>query len=185
MQKLSITLLFLMSLSATCQTLQTYPLNTEKSVINWKGSYSFSFSEHTGTVQFMEGHLITEDDHITGGSFVVDMTSISNEDYLLDRGAVGHLKDSDFFDVEKFPKAMLKFDKVTYYEEGNHHKVEAHLTIKGISQPIWFYPTVDVQNKKLIAKIKIDRTRWGITYNNKLKNDAISDAVEFEAILFF
>lgn len=185
MQKLCITLMLVTCLSATCQIQENHALNIDKSIMKWKGTYTFIFSEHHGTVQFLEGNLITIDGHITGGSFVVDMTSISNEDYLLQRGPVKHLKDPDFFDVDKHPRAQLHISKVTYYEEGNQHKVEADLIIKGISQPISFYPTVDEENKQLVAKFKIDRTRWGITYNNRLKNEAISDAIEFEAILNF
>lgn len=31
---------------------ETYALNTSQSVINWKGTYAFQFSEHNGTVDF-------------------------------------------------------------------------------------------------------------------------------------
>jgi polyisoprenoid-binding protein YceI len=179
MKKLLITLIILTGLTATSQNQETHQLNTEQSVINWQGSYSFSFSEHTGTVHFKEGELITLGGNITGGSFVIDMTTISNEAYLRQEGAVKHLRGDDFFDVEKFPDAKLVLTSVEYFTNENTHRIFAYLTIKGITKNIRFYATADGDAKTLEAKFKIDRTRWGITYNHKLKDEAISDAMEF------
>ena len=92
----------------------TYELDTNKSVINWTGSYSFSFNDRTGTVHFTSGKLYTVSDQITGGDFTIDMTSIDNEDHRQGRGPVNHLKDSDFFDVSIHTKASLKMTSVTY-----------------------------------------------------------------------
>lgn len=185
MKKLGLLLFIVSSLSATSQIKETYPLNTSQSVLNWRGTYAFLFSEHSGTVQFKEGFLTTTDTHITGGSFVIDMNSITNEDYRNNVGPVEHLKNGDFFDVQQYPEARLVINKVTYFQEENRHKMEADLTIKGITNLIEFWSTVDAEKKRMSTKFKIDRTRWGITYNNKLKNHAISEAIEFEAILDF
>lgn len=186
MQKL-ICILFLASsiFTATAQLQKTYPLNTEKSVLHWKGTYSFLFSEHSGVVSFKEGQLQTESTHIVGGSFTIDMTSITNEDYKLNQGPVKHLKDKDFFDVPNFSEAKLVITKVSYFAEENQHKMEANLTIKNKTLPVEFWATVDPIKKVLNTRFKIDRRRWGITHNKKLKNHAISDAIEFEAELFF
>ena len=35
----------------------------------------------------------------------------------------------------------------------------------------------------MTTKFKIDRTLWGINYNSKLKDQAISDAIGFEVKL--
>lgn len=185
MQKLICSLIIMTSLTITGQVEQTYQLNTEKSVLNWKGTYAFLFSEHSGTVSFKEGQLHAENGNLMGGSFTIDMNSITNEDYKLNQGPVEHLKDTDFFDVPNYSEAKLVITKVTYFAEENQHKIEGLLTIKGIAQPIEFWATVDAANKVMITRFKIDRKRWGITYNNKLKNHAISDAIEFEAELFF
>lgn len=186
MQNRICTLLIIMtSLTMSGQMQQTYSLNIEKSVLNWKGTYAFLFSEHKGIVSFKEGQLHSENGNIMGGSFVIDMNSITNEDYELNQGPVKHLKDTDFFDVPNFSEAKLVITKVTYFAEQNQHKMEANLTIKNKTQPIEFWATVDAEQKVLNTRFKIDRRRWGITYNNKLKNHAIADAIEFEAELFF
>lgn len=185
MKTASSVLFLLMSVSAMCQTQKNYTLDVEQSVLNWRGTYAFQFSEHSGTVHFKKGILTTTDGHISSGSFIIDMNSITNEDYRNNVGPVKHLKDSDFFNVPEYPEAALTITKVTFFEENNQHKMDANLTIKGITKPIEFWSTVDATQKRLSTKFKIDRRRWGITYNNKLKNHAISDAVEFEAILNF
>jgi len=185
MKKLLFTCIMLTGLLVSSQNQETHQLNTEQSVINWKGSYSFFFSEHNGTVHFKEGELIAKDGNITGGSFVIDMASISNEDYLKQQGAVKHLRSDDFFDVEKFPEARLVFTSVEYFTNENTHRIFADLTIKGITKNIRFYATADGDAKTFETKFKIDRTLWGITYNNKLKNEGISEAIEFNVNLQF
>lgn len=185
MKKLSCFLVLLMSLSAISQTQKSYSLDVDQSIINWKGTYAFQFSEHSGTVNFKKGNLLTIDNNISGGTFVIDMNSISNEDYMNKVGPVEHLKNDDFFDVPKYPEALLTIKKVTYFEADNQHKMEANLTIKGITKSIEFWASVDGNTQTMSTRFKIDRQQWGITYNNKLKNHAISDAIEFEVFLDF
>ena len=186
MQKLILTLIILSStLLAAQQQDTTYILDTENSVINWTGIYAFQFSEHSGTVQFKEGQLYTTGSTITGGEFIIDMTTIDNEDNKSGKGPVGHLKNEDFFDVAKYPEAHLKIRTIEYFENTNTHEVFADFTIKGITKSQKFYATADGTTNTLTTQFKIDRTRWGITYNNKMKDHAISDAVGFDVRLVF
>ena len=187
MKKLLFTFIILTTNLVTSQHLnqETFQLNIEKSVINWKGTYAFQFSEHQGTVNFSHGILEAFNGKIVGGYFEIDMTSILYEDGRSDTGPVEHLMNSDFFYVKKFPKAQLKVNTVTYFEQDNLHKMEGDLTIKGISHPIEFWATANAEDRSLKTRFKIDRRDWGITYNHKLKNNAISNAIEFEVELLF
>ena len=82
-------------------------------------------------------------------------------------------------DDKKHPDAKLKITKVEY-ESATSARVFADLTIKGITEDIEFQANMDPKNKfDVTARFKIDRTRWGITFNY-LKDGAISDAMEFE-----
>jgi len=166
---------------------KTYELDVVKSNIAWKGSYLFQFSEHNGFVNFKKGQLYTKEGKIVGGSFIVDMTSISNKEYKEnpDNGPVGHLKNADFFDVTVYPEASLELTKVTYFKNNNEHRFEGSLTIKGISNPIMIRAFADATFKTIKTKFKIDRKDWGITYNSKYKDSAISDAMEFDVFLQF
>lgn len=195
MQKSIITLSIVLSFSLLSQaqdttkneTQESYVLDTFQSVINWKGSYLFKFAEHTGTVDFKKGTLFTQDGVITGGLFLIDMTSITNEEHRLDsnRGPIEHLKNSDFFDVTIYPEASLKLTKVTYHSSTNEHRFEGDLIIKGVSNPIIIKAMVNDKARTVKTKFKINRRDWGINYTNKFKDDAISDAMEFDVILQF
>jgi len=187
MKNVNFLIILLISLASYAQSQKEYVLNAKKSSINWTGSYLFQFSEHTGTVNFKKGTLITKNGNVTGGSFIIDMTSISNEAYEKnnDYGPVGHLKNSDFFDVEKYPEASLTLTKVTYYSDINEHRFEGDLTIKGISKSIMIKAMVDDQTKTVKTKFKIDRKDWGINYQSNYKDSAISDAIEFDVTLYF
>lgn len=185
MKKIVLTLMIFTCTVVNAQMTTTYELDTSQSVIHWKGSYSFSFSEHKGTVNLSSGKLYAVNDQITGGSFTIDMTTIDNEDYQNGYGPVEHLKDKDFFDVPNFPAAILTVTSVDYITEENRHLFIANISIKGITQSQKFYAIADANSKTLTSKFKIDRTRWGITYNHKLKDKAISDAIEFDVHLVF
>lgn len=163
----------------------THVLDHQKSVLHWKGSYTFNISEHNGVVYFKRGELATNGDQVTGGSFVIDMLSIDNVPNSNHEGPIKHLKDPDFFDVYKFPEAKLIITSIEYFSNTNTHEIYADLTIKGITQNIKFYADIDGIKNTMKAHFKIDRTRWGITYNNKAKDKAISDAIEFKAELYF
>jgi len=167
-------------------TNQTHSLDITKSSIHWKGYYLFKMAQHEGTVSFEEGSLFTVNGDIKGGSFIIDMTSITNPDYEdSGNGPVEHLKDPDFFHVKKFPKAMLEITAVEYYKDSNDHRFYANLTIKGITKPVEFIAKVDSTQKTMHTQFKIDRTRWGITYNHDVKDSAISDGIEFDVFLQF
>lgn len=167
------------------QSQKTYVLDTDESVINWIGNYVFNFGEHRGTVKFREGTLNTANGDIVGGSFEIDMTSISNPEYLEGIGPVKHLRDTDFFHVSKFPTSTLEITRIEYFESENIHRFYANLTIKGITKPVKFMATANPNDKTVEARFKIDRTRWGINYNNKLKDDAIAEGIGFEVYLKF
>ena len=164
-------------------------INLEKSVVKWKGSMHFSFGNHFGTVDFKEGSLEFENNEIIGGNFVVDMTTIVNTDGDYSEDLVNHLKNEDFFDVEKFQESKLEFVNFEKVDD-NRLKIDANLTIKNVTKPVTLY-NVDFYPKQqmLSTRFKIDRTEFGITYSSKgvakVKDYAISDAVELEVEVHF
>lgn len=159
-------------------------INTSKSEIKWSCDYSFYFSGHYGIVKFKEGYFIKTDETITGGNFVIDLHTIMAQDMEAEgnEGLTDHLKDEDFFDVKKYPTATLVITS-TRYHDATHFQAEANMTIKGITLPVKFQAELDFDKKTMTTKFKIDRTLWGVTYNSKLKDKAISDAIGFEVTL--
>ncbi len=157
-------------------------INPSKSKIKWIGEYTFYFGGHDGTIRFDQGHFIKNNDVITGGDFIIDMTSITCND-IEDREAneslVNHLKDPDFFDVAKHKKARLSITRVEYHTKTTM-RIEANMTIKDKTMPINFQAEVDYVTKTMTAKFKIDRRRWDIIYKSSLEDNGISDAIGFE-----
>lgn len=163
-------------------------INTQKSSIFWRGTMLFSFGEHYGNVNFKDGFVELDNDKIVGGSFTVDMTTIVNTDGDYSQDLVDHLKNQDFFEVNKYPEATLEFKKFERVDK-NRQKIDADLTIKGITKRIeLFNVDFDPSQKKINTKFKFDRTDFGITYSSKgvaqVKDYAISDAIELEVEVY-
>lgn len=157
-------------------------IKTENSTVTWKG-YKVTGS-HYGTVALQSGHLVFDEGKLTGGEFVVDMTTIVSDDLEGEyKGKLeGHLKSDDFFGVEKFPTSKLVFTKVKSTGK-NSYEVTADLSIKGKSAPVTF--EMSVYGNKATANVKIDRTIYDIRYGSTaffddLKDKAIYD--EFDLV---
>jgi hypothetical protein len=157
-------------------------IKTQKSTIKWIGEYTFYFGGHSGFISFKEGYFIKTNDLISGGEFVIDMNSITNTDIETEEAnlnIVNHLKDADFFDVKNFPLGTLKITKVVYSDKTNA-RIEADLTLKGIKKSINFRVELNYQEKEMKTRFKIDRKKWNVNYESKMKDSAISDAIGFE-----
>jgi polyisoprenoid-binding protein YceI len=179
MKQLFLSLVFAVFTISSLSAQQEFKIDTSKSELLWKGFYLFQFSGHEGFVKIKSGQITKTNNKLSGGSFVIDMNTIANTDGGYSEGLVSHLKNEDFFDVRKHPEARLKITKVEY-ESASSARIFADLTIKGITQDIEFQANMDSKSKfDVYARFKIDRTRWGITFNY-LKDGAISDAIEFE-----
>lgn len=159
-----------------------YLVNVDKSVVKWKG---FKLADsHDGTIAIDNGYLNVKDGKVVGGNFTIDMESIKVLDIPADDKyngkLVGHLKNADFFEVDKFKTASFKITSVAGKE------VEGVLTIKEVSKPIKFEATLTEKDGALhfaSEKVVFDRTEFGIKYKSKkffdsLKDKFIKDDVE-------
>ncbi|MBC3846377.1 YceI family protein [Winogradskyella echinorum] len=165
--------------------IENLEIDIKKSELKWSGEYAFYFGGHNGTISFKEGYFIKSNNVITGGEFIIDMNSImcdDIEDNEANESLVNHLKNEDFFNVKEFKTAKLVITSVDYHND-TQMKVNANLTIKGITLPVNFQAEVNYEKQQMTSKFKIDRQRWGIDYNSKLRDGAISDGIGFEVIL--
>ena len=78
-------------------------MDVSSSVIAWKGFKPTG--SHNGTLLLKEGSMQIEKGVLTGGMFVVDMTSIKDADGS--KRLEGHLNSPDFFDVKKYPTSTF------------------------------------------------------------------------------
>ncbi len=155
----------------------------EESQVVWKG-YKVTGS-HTGTVKIKSGSLLFDNDKLTGGDFVIDMTTLIATD-LKGKGKdklEGHLKSDDFFGVVSNPTATLNFKTVTASGK-NAYNVTGNLSIKGKINTVSFI--MSVYGNKATANLKIDRTKYDVRYGSTsffdgLKDKAIYD--EFDLVV--
>jgi polyisoprenoid-binding protein YceI len=184
MKKYSLLFAFTFFSIAFLNAQERLPINTSKSEIKWSCDYSFYFSGHFGIVKFKEGHFIKSDGRITGGTFTIDLNTLVATDMNTEgnQSLSNHLKDEDFFEVKKYPTATLVITDIRYHD-ATRFEAKANMTIKGVTLPVKFQAELDFDKKVMTTKFKIDRTLWGVNYNSKLKDKAISDAIGFDVTL--
>ncbi len=168
----TIAIALLVAFGTTVATAQSKKINVEKSTIKWNAKKVTG--EHSGTVNLQDGSLTLKKDKVVGGSFTVDMTSITTTDLSGDWKAKldGHLKSEDFFHTEKFKTSTLVFKKITAKAKGVY-RVIADLTIKGITNPVTFDLAVNGNTASTV--VKIDRTKYDIKYGSKSFFESIGD----------
>lgn len=162
-------------------------IKVENSDVSWK-AYKVTGS-HEGTIALKSGFLTFNEETLTGGEFVIDMTSIACTDLEGEyKGKLeGHLKSDDFFGVEGNPTSTLVITKVKSNGK-NSYKVTGDLTIKGKTNPITF--DFSVYGKKASASLKIDRALFDVKYGSTsffegLKDKAIYDEFDLNVALEF
>lgn len=171
--------------SKIAEQAERYVANAEMSTISWKGIAPTK--AHNGTLKVSEGYLAFENGGLVGGNFIIDMNSIVNldlEDKTYNDKLVGHLKSSDFFDVEKNPYSVFAITGVE--EKDDKAMVKGNLTVKGIKKNIEFPAIITMNGDEVALKsdvFSIDRTEWDVKYNSgkffeDLKDKLINDNIE-------
>ncbi len=139
---------------------------------------------HTGNVQIKSGELKMDGGKLTGGSFDIDMTSITCTDLegeWRDK-LVGHLKSPDFFGTEKFPTSRLVISRSIPIDTKGNYKVIGNITIKGITKEIRFNAKVSEAGGKPLAtaKITLDRTDFDVRYGSGSFFDGLGDKTIYD-----
>lgn len=180
---------------------EAWTLITSSSKIEWIGTKVSGY--HTGIVPIKNGQIYVKGSEVTGGKFVMDVANMEisgpkNVDAKSNQRLLGHLKSSDFFDVEKHPEATFELTNVKTYSGGAlqdttdprqdeiseykvtnpTHLISGNLTIKGVTKNIEFPARITVSGNQAeaIAKFNIDRKEWDIVYPGQ-PDDLIRDAI--------
>ena len=152
-------------------------VKVETSSVTWKG-YKVTGS-HAGSIALKQGSLEFKDGKLTGGEFVIDMTSIINTDMEGEYKAKleGHLKSDDFFGVSTYPTAKLVFNTVKSTGK-NSYEVTGDLTIKDKTNPVTF--DMSIYGNKATANVKIDRTEYEVRYGSASFFDNLQDKAIYD-----
>lgn len=172
MKKLSFLLVLsaMLGLSFTnpASEIVTMSVDTEESYITWR-AYKVT-GKHYGTVKLKSGNLEYTDGMLSGGTFVMDMTSLTVDDLegnMADK-LRGHLKSDDFFSVDKHPTATFEITKVASRGKPGDYRITGNLTIKDYTNEIRFNAMMNEQDNMAngTAKITLDRTNYDIRYRS-------------------
>lgn len=106
----------------------------------------------------------------------VDAATIDTNDPKRD----GHLKSPDFFDVAQYPELTFRSTKVEP-KGGDRFTVHGDLTIRGTTKPVSFDAVIEGiatdtdggQHLGASGTLAIDRTRWGLVWNQPLANGVL------------
>jgi polyisoprenoid-binding protein YceI len=169
-------------------------VDLSKSKVVWVGTKVSGY--HSGPVQLKSGELMVQNGSMTGGKFVLDLTTLATtgptgSDESGNAKLTAHLKSADFFDVANYPDATFevtsvqpfdgtaeptvtqddnKLEEISAYKVPNPtHTISGNLTIKNVTKNIQFPAQITVAENSVdaVAKFNIDRSLWGITYPGK------------------
>jgi polyisoprenoid-binding protein YceI len=103
----------------------------------------------------------------------------------------GHLQAPDFFDAERYPE--LTFESKSIERDGDQLKIDGEITIKGHTEPVAIEAVINGplndpyggERIGLKLEAKVDRTKFGVSWNNPLPSGepALSNEVTIIAEL--
>lgn len=165
---------------------KTVVISTDDSSIGWVGSKPTG--THTGTIGLSQGSVTVQDGRITGGTFIIDMNSITVTDLEGGKkaGLEGHLKgfsegkEDHFFNVAKYPTGKFEISKIVTLDgdEEANSTVYGNLTIRDITKEVGFRANIEVSRERVNVtspQFTIDRTQWGVNYGSQSVFDNLGD----------
>ena len=182
---------------------RVFSIDQSVSSIAWLATHRGGLLPRYGTIGLLEGSLSVKNKEITAGSFTFDISTIKVNSISTDSSSdkasdlEKHLKNEDFFNIERYPNAKFEITSVKDYDsavlvtqmDSATNIVSGNLTIKDSTINITFPAKIDITKKSVLvnAKFKIDRTLWGLNYKAQgdPKDWAISRDLEMTLHLIF
>jgi len=141
------------------------------------------FTDYSGEIQFNPGDL---------SSFSADVVIEAKSIDTRNEGRDGHLRNADFFDVEKYPTISFKGKQLTKSSDG--YDLSGDLTIKAVTKeitiPVTIAGPIQRKDKELIGlsgEIIINRQDYGISWSKTMDHgglmveDNVKIIIEIEA----
>ena len=157
-----------------------YTINPDQSIIVWTGR-EVTTSKHFGNIYFASGQFEVKSGLISSGEFVVDMTTIDNQDLPEERRPrlEAHLKSDDFFSVESHPTALLSIISSESIAEGQW-LVSGELTIKTFTHPVEFEMLNSSDGWK--ANLVFDRSKYEVKFRSGTFFENLGDKLIYDDI---
>ena len=136
-------------------------------------------STFRGSFPGLQGVVTTADGYLVDAEGVVDIASLETSDSNL----TTHLRSDDFFAVADHPTATFRSTAITAAEDGSV-AVVGELTIRGVTLPVTLDGAIEGVGEDPYGSTRagigltgtIDRTAYGIDWNNVLATGALAVA---------
>ncbi|KUO68971.1 MAG: hypothetical protein APF83_02190 [Lutibacter sp. BRH_c52] len=171
MKKLSIVIALLSVALVQAQT--TWNIDPSHSSIRFAVDHMV-ISEVEGIFSKYEGSVIATKDDFSDAkiNFIVDVNSVNTDNAKRDE----HLRSTDFFETEKYPKMTFVSSSVTKTGTGKYN-LKGKLTLHGVTKEIALVMTYGGTTKDPWGNTKaglkvtgvINRTDFGLKYNSVLE----------------
>jgi len=153
-------------------------IDPAQSMVIWSGTMLGVYT-HEGTLDLTKAELSMADGRITGGSFTADMNSMvaTDENYNPEQGStpeklVGHLKSTDFFDVENYPEATFVITGA------GDNSVTGMMTIRGITHEETVENVMmskEGDKVKITGDMTIDRKKYNVSWDSPVAERVLSN----------
>jgi polyisoprenoid-binding protein YceI len=155
----------------------TVKVDLSASNVRWKGTKLRGTRKHEGDVQLLNAYLLTEGGRVTGGNFAVSMktlrvTDIPAHESEPRNNLMNHLKGTDFFDVEKYPRAVFEITNIVYLS-ADSLKVTGNLNVKDVIKSIAF--SAVNKGKTFSTRFTFNRFQWNISYIGNVAERTLVD----------
>ena len=161
--------IFLVLLSSFCITFTqakpiTYEIDSSHTFPAFEADHMGGLSLWRGKINSTSGEIVLDKDKETGSvNVIMDMSTID----FGHEGMNKHAKNSDMFDVEKYPEAVYK-GNLTDFIDGAPTKVEGSLTLHGVTKPV----NLDIKTFKCrLHPFKLKQVCGADAYGNIMRDD--------------
>lgn len=163
------TLISLVLLSSFCISFTqakpiTYEIDSSHTFPAFEADHMGGLSLWRGKINSTSGEIVLDKDKETGSvNVVMDMSTID----FGHEGMNKHAKNSDMFDVEKYPEAVYK-GNLTDFIDGAPTKVKGSLTLHGVTKPV----DLDIKSFKCrLHPFKLKQVCGADAYGNIMRDD--------------
>ena len=168
------------------KTGEVYNVDLTASKIDWKAFHKGGFAPRWGTLKLKSGEITVENDAVTSGEFVIDMTTLKVDPASVTEAdkkpadLEAHLKNADFFDVEKQPTSDFKITAVADLAgelpkdavAGANKTISGNLTLLGKTLNVSFPAKVTVAEGKASIEAKFTVNRACLLYTSPSPRDS-------------
>jgi len=168
--KLVLSFLFMFVIILDAQT-----FDTEKSIVNFS-IRNMKVNTVKGTFTGMQGEINFDVDNLENSGFnvYIDPATVSTDNKKRD----DHLRNEDFFHVEKYPKILYVSSSVNKIENGYHTK--GNLTMHGITKEV--EGDFNFNGEKFWGNVKVNRLDYKV--GEGTNTFMVGDEVSLEIICY-